>query len=201
MGGGMGGVEKLGGMKRVVVGISGASAPVLGIRLLQVLKEEPGVETHLVISRSAGITIRLETPEWTLDRVKELADVAYKENDIAAAISSGSFLTEAMVIAPASMRTVAAVATGVTDNLLTRAADVILKERRRLIVVPRESPLHLGHLRNLTTLAELGAIIVPPLIALYHEPQTVQDMVDHTVGKILDLLGVEHQLFQRWQGA
>ncbi len=186
--------------RRIVVGITGASAVLYGVRLLEVLQSQPEVETHLVMSRAAGITLRLESPEWTIERVKELADVVYRENDIAASIASGSFSVEAMVVVPASMKTVAQIATGTGENLLCRAADVTLKERRTLIVVPRETPLHLGHLRNLTTLAELGAVIVPPMVAFYHQPNSVNDIVDHSVGKILDLLKIEQSLFEPWQG-
>lgn len=160
----------------------------------------PEVETHLVITRAAGVTLRLETPEWTLESVRELADYSYKEGDFAARISSGSFLTDGMVICPASMNTVAAVATGLTPNLLTRAADVTLKERRQLVLVPRESPLHLVHLRNLTTLTELGAVVVPPMVSLYQKPKTVAEVIDHTVGKVLDLFGLENELYRRWDG-
>lgn len=184
-----------------MVGITGASATVYGIRLLQVLRDHPGVETHLVLSRAAGVTLRLECPEHTLESVKALADVAYKESDIAAAIASGSYEVDAMVVVPASMKTVAQIATGTGETLLHRAADVTLKERRSLLIVPRETPLHLGHLRNLTTLAELGAVIIPPMVAFYHQPQTLDDIVDHTVGKILDLLKLEHGLYRRWEGA
>lgn len=188
-------------LRRIVVGITGASATIYGIRLLQVLRDNPEVETHLVISRAAGVTLRLECPEHTLESVKALADVAYKESDIAAAIASGSFEVDAMVVVPASMKTVAQIATGTGETLLHRAADVTLKERRNLLVVPRETPLHLGHLRNLTTLAELGAVIIPPMVAFYHQPQDLDDIVDHTVGKILDLLKLEHSLYRRWEGA
>ena len=187
-------------MRRIIVGITGASAVIYGIRLLEVLKQTPDVETHLVLSRAAGITIRLESPEWSLDAVKSLADEVYKEMDIAASIASGSFPIDAMVIVPASMKTVAQIATGTGETLLHRAADVTLKERRPLIVVPRETPLHLGHLRNLTTLAELGAVIVPPMVAFYHQPKTLEDMVDHSVGKLMDMLKIEHQLFPAWTG-
>lgn len=186
--------------RRIIVGITGASAVIYGIRLLEVLKSAPEIETHLVLSRAAGITLRLECPTWTLEAVKDLADVAHKESDIAASIASGSFAVDAMVVVPASMKTVAQIATGTGETLLHRAADVTLKERRPLYVVPRETPFHLGHLRNLTTLAELGAIIVPPMVAFYHQPQNVQDIVDHTVGKLLDLLKVEHRLFKPWTG-
>ena len=186
--------------RRFIVGITGASAVILGIRLLEVLKTKAEVETHLVMSRAAGITIRLECPEWEIEEVKGLADVVHKESNIAASIASGSFPVEAMIVVPASMKTVAQMACGTGETLLHRAADVTLKERRPLYVVPRESPLHLGHLRNLSTLAELGAIIVPPMLAFYHQPQSIQDMIDHGVGKLLDLLKVEHELFQRWEG-
>lgn len=186
--------------RRIIVGVTGASAVAYGVRLLEVLKPISAVETHLVLSRAAGITLRLECPEWTLEAVKELADVVYKENDIAASIASGSFPIESMVVVPASMKTVAQIAHGTGESLLHRAADVTLKERRPLVVVPRETPLHLGHLRNLTALAELGAVIVPPLVAFYHQPRTVQDIVDQGVGKILDLLQVEHDLYPRWEG-
>jgi len=186
--------------RRIVIGITGASAVIYGIRLLQELKAVPDVETHLVLSRAAGVTIRLECPEWELEAVRALADVAHKEMDIAASIASGSFPVEAMVVVPASMKTVAQIATGTGETLLHRAADVTLKERRPLIVVPRETPMHLGHLRNLTTLAELGAVIVPPMVAFYQKPSSLDDMIDHTVGKLLDLLRVEHSLYRRWEG-
>lgn len=188
------------GVKRIIVGITGASAVLYGIRLLQVLKDEPTVETHLIMSKAAGVTLTLECPEWTIESVRDLADVVHRENDIAASIASGSFPVHAMVVVPASMKTVGQIAHGVGEGLLPRAADVTLKERRTLIVVPRETPLHLGQLRNLTLLAELGAVIVPPLVAFYHQPKTVADVVDHTVGKILDLLEVPHQLFAPWEG-
>jgi polyprenyl P-hydroxybenzoate/phenylacrylic acid decarboxylase-like protein len=186
--------------KRFIIGITGASAVLYGIRLLETLQPLTEVETHLVLSRAAGITIRLECPEWELEAVKALADISYKEMDIAATIASGSFPIDAMIVVPASMKTVAQMATGTGETLLHRAADVTLKERRPLYVVPRETPFHLGHLRNLTTLAELGAVIVPPMVAFYHKPSTVDDIVNHTVGKLLDLLKVEHELFPRWQG-
>lgn len=173
---------------------------IYGIRLLQVLRARPEVETHLVLSKAAGVTLRLECPEWSLEQVKALAHVHYRENDIAAAIASGSFPIHAMAVVPASMKTVAQMAHGVGETLLHRAADVTLKERRPLIVVPRETPLHLGHLRNLTTLAELGAAIVPPMVAFYHQPQTIAEIVDHTVGKVLDLLGLPQDLFPVWEG-
>ncbi|MFA5506812.1 MAG: UbiX family flavin prenyltransferase [Vulcanimicrobiota bacterium] len=186
--------------RRFIVGITGASAVIYAIRLLQELKQASQVETHLVMSKAAGITLRLECPEWELEAVRALADISYKEMDIAAAIASGSFPIDAMLVVPASMKTVAQIATGTGQTLLHRAADVTLKERRPLYVVPRETPLHLGHLRNLTTLAELGAVVVPPMPAFYHRPNTLDEVIDHTVGKLLDLLGIEHRLFRRWQG-
>lgn len=187
-------------VRRFVVGITGASATVYGIRLLQVLRDYSEIETHLVLSRAAGVTLRLECPHWGLEQVKDLADATYKESDIAARIASGSFETEAMVVIPASMKTTAQLACGTGETLLHRAADVTLKERRTLIVVPRETPLHLGHLRNLTTLAELGAVIIPPMVAFYHQPRTLEDIIDHTVGKVLDILKVEHRLYRPWDG-
>ena len=182
------------------MGITGASAVIYGIRLLEVMAENETIETHLVLSRAAGITLRLECPNYELTDVKALADVVYKEQDIAASIASGSFPVEAMVVVPASMKTVAQIAHGTGETLLHRAADVTLKERRPLLVVPRETPMHLGHLRNLTTLAELGATIIPPLVAFYHQPQTIDEVVNQTVGKILDLLRIPHELFERWEG-
>lgn len=146
------------------------------------------------------MALNLECPDWSVASVRALADVSYKEGDIAASIASGSYSVLGMVVVPASMKTVAQVAHGVGETLLHRAADVTLKERRPLVVVPREAPLHLGHLRNLTTLAELGAIIVPPMVAFYYHPRSVADVIDHTVGKILEALALPHQLYQPWEG-
>lgn len=187
-------------VKRIIVGMTGASGIQYGIRLLELLAEHSQVETHLVMSRAATLTLSLDCPQQSLAAVRALADVVHKENDIAAAIASGSYPVHSMVVVPASMKTVAQIAHGVGEGLLHRAADVTLKERRPLVIVPRETPLHLGHLRNLTTLAELGAIVVPPLVAFYHHPQTVEQIVDHTVGKLLDLLGLGHELFPIWEG-
>ena len=186
--------------RSIIVGITGASAAIYGIRLLQVLKECKDVETHLVLSRAAGITIKLECPEWNLEAVRDLADVVHKENNIAASIASGSYPIEAMVVVPASMKTVAQIAHGTGESLIHRAADVSLKEGRPLLLVPRETPLHLGHLRNMTTLAEMGAVLIPPLVAFYHQPKTIEDIIDHSVGKILDRLRVEHNLYKVWEG-
>jgi len=187
-------------MKRIIVGISGSSAPILGVRLLEVLRDVPEVETHLVVSDTVAQTLSYEAPGWDLPRLQSLATVHYPNHQLAAAISSGSFATDAMAVIPCSMRTLAAIATGLSDNLLTRAADVTLKERRPLILVARETPLHLTHLRNMTAVTEMGGIIVPPVMAFYHQPKTIQDLVDHTVGKVLDLMKIPHALFHRWQG-
>ena len=182
--------------RRIVVGISGASAPHYGIALLRRLRDA-GVETHLVVSAGARRTIAVET-DLTVADVTALADVAYRPGDLAAAIASGSFLTDGMTVAPCSMKTLAAVACGYTDDLLARAADVTLKERRPLVLVARETPLSLIHLRNMTAVTEAGATVLPPVPAFYHAPVTVQDIIDHTVGKILDQLRVPHRAFTRW---
>ncbi len=188
-------------MKRIIVGISGASGAIYGIRLLEVLQGVPEVETHLVLSSAARRTIGLET-DYTADFVEALADYNYRCSDIAAAISSGSFRASAMIVAPCSMKTVSGIATSFSDNLLLRAADVILKERRRLVLLVRETPLHLGHLKLLVQVAELGAVIMPPMPAFYHRPTTLQQVVDQTVNRTLDMVEVElpKDLFARWQG-
>lgn len=182
--------------ERLVVGISGASGVVLGIRLLQTAARL-GVETHLVMSRAAEVTLAHETG-MKVAEVRALASVAYPVTDIGAAISSGSFRTMGMVVAPCSIRTMSEIATGVTSSLLTRAADVALKERRRLVLMVRETPLHLGHLRALTALAEMGAVIFPPVPAFYARPRTVDDLVDHSVGRVLDQFGLDSGLVRRW---
>ena len=182
--------------RRLVVGISGASGIVYGIRALRALKEA-GFETHLVMSRSAEMTLAYETDLKPAD-VKALADVVHPIGDVAAAVSSGSFRTDGMLIAPCSVRTMSEIATGVTSSLLTRAADVVLKERRRLVLMVRESPLHAGHLQTMARLAEMGAVIAPPLPAFYPRPQTVDDIVDHSVGRALDLFGIDAGLVRRW---
>lgn len=184
---------------RLVVAITGSSAPIYGIRLLEVLREL-GVETHLVVTEGARRTIPLET-SFTVAQVEALASVVYHERDLAAPISSGSFPTDGMVVAPCSMKTLSAIALSYSDNLAVRAADVTLKERRRLVLVPRETPLHLGHLRRMVEVTEMGAVVLPPVPAFYHRPRTVEDIVDHTVGKILDLFAIPHQLYRRWSGA
>lgn len=181
---------------RLIVGISGASGVIYGIRLLETLRLLD-VETHLVMSRSAEVTLAHETGLKAAD-VRALADVAYSPADIGAAISSGSFRTMGMVVAPCSVRTLAEVAGGVTSSLLTRAADVVLKERRRLVLMLRETPLHLGHIRNMAQATEMGAILYPPVPAFYARPATLEEMVDHTLGRVLDLFGLESGRVRRW---
>lgn len=188
-------------MKRIIVGLSGASGVIYGIRLLEVLQALPEVETHLVMSAAAATTIPLET-DYTPEEVRALATVDYRHKDIAAAISSGSFRTDGMIVLPCSMKTLSSIAYSFSDNLLSRAADVVLKERRTLILCPRETPLHLGHLRAMALAAELGAFIVPPMPAFYHRPQTVDDIINQTVNRVLDLVDITlpEDLFRRWAG-
>ena len=188
-------------MRRLIVGISGASGTIYGVRLLEVLRGVPGVETHLVLSPSARRTLLLET-DYSVEQVEALADRVYRVSDIAASISSGSFRASGMVVAPCSMKTVSGIATSYSDNLLLRAADVILKERRRLLLLVRETPLHLGHLRLLVQAAEIGATIMPPMPAFYHRPETLQEVIDQTVNRALDALDIElgQDLFPRWVG-
>jgi 4-hydroxy-3-polyprenylbenzoate decarboxylase len=181
---------------RLVVGISGASGVVYGARLLELLQPLP-VETHLVISRAAEVTLALET-ELKSAELKARADHVHPIGDMAAAISSGSFRTMGMVVAPCSVRSMAEIASGVTTTLLTRAADVALKERRRLVLLVRETPLHTGHLRTMTTLSEMGAIIAPPVPAFYAKPRTLAEMIDQTLGRVLDLFGLEAGTVRRW---
>ncbi len=182
--------------QRLIVGISGASGVIYGIRMLETLRDMP-VETHLVISKAAEVTLAYET-DMKIAAVRELADVTYPESDIAAAISSGSFKTLGMVIAPCSVRSMSEITVGTTASLLTRAADVVLKERRRLVVMVRETPLHTGHLRTMTALSEMGAIIAPPLPALYAKPKTLDDVINHSVGRVLDLFGLDTGKVRRW---
>ncbi|MCR3755833.1 MAG: flavin prenyltransferase [Sodalis sp. Psp] len=187
-------------MKRLIVGISGASAAIYGVRLLQVLNTLPEIETHLVMSPAARRTLTLET-DFSLNEVQELADIVHDACDIAASISSGSFHTNGMVILPCSMKTLSCIVNSYSDSLLTRAADVVLKERRRLVLGVRETPLHLGHLRMMTLAAELGAVVMPPVPAFYHRPTKVSDIIDQTVNRILDQFDFQlpQDLFQRWQ--
>ena len=183
---------------RLIVGISGASGVVYGVRLLTLLKALP-VETHFVMSRTAEMTLALET-EFKPADLRARADVVHAVGDMAAPISSGSFPTLGMIIAPCSIRTMSEIATGVTTTLLTRAADVVLKEHRRLVLAVRETPLHTGHLRTMTALSEMGAVIAPPVPALYAKPQTIDEMIDHSVGRLLDLFGLDAGTVRRWRG-
>ncbi|GAC1615588.1 MAG: UbiX family flavin prenyltransferase [Candidatus Elarobacter sp.] len=184
----------------MIVGVSGASGSVYAIAALRALRAVPDLETHLVLSQQARQTIELET-DTTAAEVETLADVVHRDGDLAASISSGSFKTDGMLVIPCSIKTASAIANSFNANLLTRAADVCLKEKRRLVLVVRETPLHLGHLRTLTQLAELGAVILPPVPGMYSRPKTVEDIVAHTVGKALDQFGIDAKLFSRWSGA
>jgi 4-hydroxy-3-polyprenylbenzoate decarboxylase len=188
-------------VQKLIIGISGASGVVHGIRLLEVLHSAANIETHLVLSNAAKKTIALETDTSVAD-VEILADKVYRIGDIAAALASGSFKTSGMVVVPCSMKTLSGIANSFSDNLLIRAAEVTLKDRRPLVIVPRETPLHLGHLRLMVKVAEMGAVVMPPVPAFYHRPQTVNDIVDQTVNRVLDVLGVEldEDLFRRWEG-
>ncbi|HEV7816898.1 MAG TPA: UbiX family flavin prenyltransferase [Janthinobacterium sp.] len=181
---------------RFIVGISGASGVVYGIRLLQLLRRLD-VETHLVMSKSAQVTLAHES-DLSVAEVRALADVTHANSDIGAAISSGSFAVAGMIVAPCSIKTMSEIATGVTGSLLSRAADVMLKERKRLVLMVRETPLHLGHLRSMTALTEAGAIIYPPVPAFYARPESIEAMVDHTLGRVLDLFGLDSHTVQRW---
>lgn len=182
--------------RRLVIGISGASGVTYGIRMLQMLRNA-GVETHLVMSKTAEITLAYES-NMKVAEVKALASVVHAADDMASAISSGSFRTMGMIVAPCSMRSMAEIAYGTTTTLLTRAADVVLKERRRLVLMVRETPLHTGHLRAMTALSEMGAIIAPPVPAFYAKPDSLDDMVDHTVGRMLDLYDIDLGVVRRW---
>lgn len=182
--------------QRLIVGITGASGVRYGVRLLELLRDLP-VESHLVLSKAAEMTLAYES-DLKPSEVKALADVAYPVSDVGAAIASGSFQTLGMVIAPCSVRSMSEIATGVTSNLLTRAADVVLKERRRLVLMLRETPLHTGHLRSLLALSEMGAVIAPPVPAFYARPQSIDEMVDHTLGRVLDLFGLDAGTVKRW---
>ncbi len=185
-------------MRRLIVGISGASGVIYGIRALQVLREIPDIETHLVLSPSAKRTI-LEETDWTCEAVESLADVVHSHKDIGAAIASGSFQTLGMLVAPCSIKSLSGIVNSYSDNLLIRAADVCLKERRKLVLMVRETPLHLGHLELMANAARYGAIVVPPVPAFYNRPASVEEIIDHSVGKALDVLEIGHQLFRRWK--
>ena len=182
--------------QQLIVGITGASGVRYGVRLLEILRGLP-VESHLVLSKAAELTLAYET-DLKAAEVKALADASYPVGDVGAAISSGSFQTLGMVIAPCSVRSMSEIATGVTSNLLTRAADVVLKERRRLVLMLRETPLHTGHLRSMLALSEMGAVIAPPVPAFYARPESIDEMVDHTLGRVLDLFGLDAGTVKRW---
>jgi 4-hydroxy-3-polyprenylbenzoate decarboxylase len=185
--------------RRLIVAITGASGAVYGVRLLQVLRARPGIETHLMVSAAGWMNVEQEI---TVPRreIESLADVVHSVRDVGATIASGSFATEGMVIAPCSMRTLAAVAHGLSDNLVSRAADVVLKERRRLVLMVRETPLNLAHLRNMVAVTEMGGVVFPPVPAFYNRPQTIEALVDHTVGRVLDLFAIEQALSPAWAG-
>lgn len=189
-------------MKRIIIGMSGATGVTYGIRLLEVLSDVEDVETHLVLSPAARRTLVLET-DFAVEEVEAMAHRVHRPGDIAASISSGSFRAAGMIVAPCSMKTVSGIANSYSDNLLLRAADVMLKERRPLVLLVRETPLHLGHLRLLVQAAEIGAVVMPPVPAFYHRPVTLEDVVNQTVNRALDLLGIElpQDLFARWEGA
>jgi 4-hydroxy-3-polyprenylbenzoate decarboxylase len=185
--------------RRVIVAITGATGAVYGVRLLRLLAATPGVETHLVISDAANLTLHQEVGLQRRE-VEALAHVVHKNREIGASIASGSFHSDAMVIAPCSMKTLAAVAHGLSDNLIARAADVVLKERRRLVMMVRETPFNLAHLRNMTAVTEMGAIVFPPVPGFYQRPTSIDEMVDHTIARVLDLVGIEHTLAPQWPG-
>ena len=182
--------------QRLIIGISGASGVIYGIRMLELLRDTP-VETHLVISKSAEITVAYET-DWKAADVKALADVVYPAADIGAAISSGSFKTMGMVVAPCSIRSMGEISSGVTSSLLSRAADVVLKERRRLVLMLRETPLHAGHIRSMQAVTEMGAIVAPPVPAFYVRPKSIEEMIDQTIGRTLDLFDFDTGFTKRW---
>jgi 4-hydroxy-3-polyprenylbenzoate decarboxylase len=185
-------------MRRIVVGISGASGAIYGIRMLEVLSKAEDIEVHLILSLSAGQTIVDET-DWTVSDVKALADVVYNNKDIGASLSSGSYRHDGMLIAPCSVKTLSGIVNSYDDNLLTRAADVALKERRRVVLLVRETPLHLGHIELMARAASYGAVVMPPVPAFYHRPQSLDDVINQTVGKALDLFDISHKLFRRWK--
>lgn len=188
-------------MKRLIVGFSGATGVIYGIRLLDVLRSVDDVETHVIISNAAKRTIQLET-DYKINEVEALANKLYNFNDVAAAISSGSFKTMGMVVMPCAIKTLSGIANCYSDNLILRAADVVLKERRKLVLTLRETPLHLGHLRLMVQVTEMGGVIVPPMPAFYHRPQTIDDIINQTVNRVLDVMDIElpQDLFDRWQG-
>ena len=186
-------------MKRIIVGMSGASGSIYGIRILEMLRAMDDVESHLVMSRYARLNIEIETSH-SVEYVTELADVVHNANNQAASIASGSFKTDGMVMAPCSMKTLSAITHSYNDSLLVRAADVVLKERRTLVLMPREVPLHAGHCKLMYEATQLGAIIAPPFTSFYHRPKTIDDLVNHSVGRVLDLFGLDTGVVKRWAG-
>ncbi|CAN5890492.1 UbiX family flavin prenyltransferase [soil metagenome] len=185
--------------RRLIIAITGATGAIYGVRLLQAIQDLPDVDSHLLISEAGVLNLHQELDLKRKD-VEALANVVHNVRDVGASIASGSFQSDGMIIAPCSMKTLAAVAHGLSDNLITRAADVVLKERRRLILMVRETPFNLAHLRNMTAVTEMGGVIFPPLPGFYHKPQSIQEMVDHTVGRVLDMFALPHQLTPRWAG-
>lgn len=185
--------------KRIIVAITGATGAIYGVRLLQVLQAMSGIDTHLLVS-DAGVQTLYQELEMNRKDVESLADVVHNVREIGASIASGSFQSDGMVVAPCSMKTLASIAHGLSENLISRAADVVLKERRRLVLMVRETPFNLAHLRNMTAVTEMGGIIFPPLPSFYHHPQNIDEMVNHTVGRVLDLFAIPHALTPRWHG-
>lgn len=184
---------------RLIVGISGASGVIYGIRLLEILKMLPDVESHLIISNGGKLNIKLET-DWAVADVEALADEVHSDQNLAASISSGSFQVDGMIVAPCSMKTLSGIVNSYADNLLVRAADVVLKEQRKLVLMPRETPLHVGHTRMMHEAALMGAVIAPPVPGFYSLPQSIDDVINHTVGRVLDLFGLDSGLVKRWTG-
>lgn len=185
--------------RRIVIAITGASGAIYGVRLLQVLRDTPGIETHLMVSEAGVLNLHQEL-DMNRKQAEALAHVVHHVRDVGASIASGSFQSDGMIVAPCSMKTLASIAHGLSDNLITRAADVVLKERRRLILMVRETPFNLAHLRNMTAVTEMGGIIFPPLPGFYQRPQSIAEMVDHTVGRVLDMFSIPHALTPRWNG-
>lgn len=185
---------------RLIIGISGASGVIYGIRLLEALKGVREIETHLILSKGGKLNIALET-SWKVEKVEALADVVHSDQNLAATIASGSFQTGGMIVAPCSMKTLSGIVNSYADTLMVRAADVVLKEKRRLVLMPREMPLHVGHCRLMHEASLMGAVIAPPMPAFYNEPQTVDDIINHSVGRALDLFGIDRGIVKRWRGA
>ncbi len=183
--------------KRLIVGLSGSSGVIYGIRTLMHLRAMEGVETHLIMSEGADVNIKIETT-YSVDEVKAMADVVHRPDNLASTLSSGSFKTDGMIVIPCSIKSLSAIVHSFADNLLARAADVILKEKRKLILVVRETPLHKGHLEMMVKAADLGAMILPPMPAFYHQPETIEDLIDQTIGKAFDYFELDHHLFRRW---